>query len=256
MGRIITIVSGKGGVGKSTVALNTAAAMAKHHKRKVVLVDLNLTTPHLSAMTGIGAKSKVLEDVVMGAAGLAEALSEHESGLKVLASSISPRKFSLAELGRIGPVLRELKKTHDDVIIDCGPGLGSEALLAMRYGDQLLYVATPTVPSLMDVIRCRKMVSNLGKKELGLVLNMAAKGEAQLTAQQAFAMVDLPVLCTVPHDKAVPKSLAAEKTTIYYDCYAPSSQEFMRLAATLSDQPFTPKTRGFIASIAYLLRGK
>ncbi len=256
MGRIITVVSGKGGVGKSTVALNAAAAMAGHHKRKVVLVDLNLTTPHLAAMTGIGAKAKVLEDVVMGKAGLAEALSEHESGLKVLASSISPRKFSMAELGRIGPVLRELKKTHDDVIIDCGPGLGSEALLAMRYGDQLLYVATPTVPSLMDVIRCRKMVTNLGKQELGLVLNMAARGEAQLSAAQAAAMAEVPVLCTIPHDKAVPKSLAAEKATIYYDYYAPSSQEFLRLGAHLSGQPFTPKTRGFIARLASIIQGK
>jgi len=256
MGRIITVVSGKGGVGKSTVALNTAAAMAGHHKRKVVLVDLNLTTPHLSAMTGIGAKSKALEDVIMGDAGLADALNAHESGLLVLASSISPRKFTNAELGKIGPVLRELKKTFDDVIIDCGPGLGSEALLAMRYGDELLYVATPTVPSLMDVIRCRKMVSNLGKKELGLVLNMAAKGESQLSAQQAAAMADMAVICSIPHDKAVPKSLAAEKATIHYDMYAPSSQEFLRLAATLSDAPFKPKTRGFIASIAYLLRGK
>ena len=237
MGRIITILSGKGGVGKSTLALNTAAAMAKHHKRKVVLVDLNLTTPHLSAMTGIGAKAKVLEDVVMGSAGLAEALNEHESGMRVLASSISPRKFSLAELCRIGPILRELRKTHDDVIVDCGPGLGSEALLAMRYGDQLLYVATPTVPSLMDVIRCRRMVSKLGKKELGLVLNMAAKGESQLSAQQAAALSDLAVLCIIPHDKTVPKSLAAEKAAIHYDCYAPASQEFLRLAATLSEQP-------------------
>lgn len=256
MGRIITVVSGKGGVGKSTVALNTAAAMAGHHKRKVVLVDLNLTTPHIAAMTGIGAKSKVLEDVIMGQAGLAEALMAHESGLKVLASSISPRKFTLAELGRIGPILRELKKTHDDVIIDCGPGLGSEALLAMRYGDELIYVATPTVPSLMDVIRCRKMVSNLGKKELGLVLNMAAKGESQLSAQQAAAMSEVTVICTVPHDKAVPKSLAAERATIYYDMYAPSSQAFLRLGAHLSGQPFNPKTRGFIASIAHFLRGK
>ena len=100
------------------------------------------------------------------------------------------------------------------------------------------------------------MVSNLGKKELGLVLNMAAKGEAQLTAQQAFAMVDVPVLCIIPRDKAVPRSLAAERATIYYDYYAPSSQEFLRLGAHLSGQPFTPKTRGFIASIAYVLRGK
>lgn len=256
MGRIITVLSGKGGVGKSTVALNTAAAMAGHHKRKVVLVDLNLTTPHLAAMTGIGAKAKVLEDVILGEAGLAEALMEHESGLMILASSISPRKFSLAELGRIGPVLRELKKTYDDVIIDCGPGLGSEALLAMRYGDELIYVATPTVPSLMDVIRCRKMVSNLGKKELGLVLNMVAKGEAQLSAQQAAAMAEVTVICTIPHDKAVPRSLNAEKATIYYDMYAPSSQEFLRLGAHLSGAPFTPKTRGFIASIALFLRGK
>ncbi|MFA5246402.1 MAG: MinD/ParA family protein [Candidatus Micrarchaeia archaeon] len=256
MVRIISIVAGKGGVGKSTVALNTAAALAGHYKRKVVLVDLNLTTPHLAAMTGIGPKAKVLEDVIIGNAGLAEALHSHESGMKVLASSISPRKFSYSELGKIGPMLRELKKSYDDVVIDCGPGLGTEAMLGMRYGDQLLYIATPTVPSLMDVIRCRKAVRSMGKKELGMVLNMVAKDEAQLTPYQASALTDIPVLCSIPRDRAVPKSQAAERTTLHYDYYSPASQEFLKLGAHLSGQQFTPKTRGFIASITYILRGK
>ena len=255
MGRIIAVLSGKGGVGKSTVALNTAAAMAGHYKRSAVLVDLNLTTPHIAAMTGIGPEAKVLEDVITGDAGLAEALADHESGMKVLPSSISPRKFTFAELGRIGPVLRELKGTYDDVILDAGPGLGAEAMLAMRYGDQLLYVATPSLPSLMDVIRCRKAARTLGKTELGLVLNMVARGEGQLTSQQASALVEIPVISVIPHDKAVPKSLASERAAIYYDYYSPSSQEFLRLGAHLSGQQFRPKRRGFIARVASIIRG-
>lgn len=256
MGRIISIVSGKGGVGKSTVALNLASTLSGHYGRKVALVDLNLTTPHMAAMTGLHSDCATIEDVVSGQSNLSSALHAHESGARILPSSITPRRLTPAELGRIGPVLRELRKSYDDVILDSGPGLGKEALLSLRYGDELLYVSTPTLPSLMDVIRCKRSVRNLGKRHLGLVLNMVAPAESQLSAEQASHLSDMPVLCSVPHDKAVPRSVAAERATVYYDYHSPASRAFIELGAKLTGKPSSWKRRGLVSGLlSYLFKG-
>ena len=255
MGRIISVISGKGGVGKSTVALNLSAALAGKYGARVALVDLNLSTPHIAAMAGIGPSSKTLEDVLCGKAALSSALHVHESGAEILPSSISPRKLTPGDLGQIGPVLRRLKSSFDYVILDSSPGLGKESMLAMRYGDDLLYVSTPTVPSLMDVMRCKKAVSNLGKNHLGLILNMVAAGEAQLSAAQASSMCDLAVLESIPHDKSVARSLAFERSVVYYDLHSPAAGSFLSLGAKISGKRNVVPRGGSVRRILRSLYG-
>jgi septum site-determining protein MinD len=242
MGRIISVVSGKGGVGKSTVALNLASALCSHYGRKVALVDLNLTTPHLAAMTGIAPRSLTLEDLLEGRASLCETL-QPRAGIHLLPGSLSPKKLAGERLGRLGPVLRALRQNYDEVIIDAGPGLGKEAMLALRYGDELLYVSTPTVPALIDVIRSRRAVGKLGKTHLGLVLNMVAADEAQLSRQQASAMAGLPVIASIPRDQAVPKSLAAETPLTHFDQGSPACRAFLMLGADLCGKEYSPPDR-------------
>ncbi len=250
MGRLISIVSGKGGVGKSTVALNTAAALAKHYGRSVALVDMNLTTAHLGGMTGLDPRAVSLSDVLSQKSPLSAALHRHETGMHIVAGPVRSPKLSPAELGRLGAVLRALKRNYDEVILDSGPGLGREAMLSLRYGDELVFVSTPTMPALLDVLRCKQAVSSLKKPAIGLVLNMVAANESQLSASQAESLTDLPVISLIPHDKAVPRSIASETPAIIYDANSPASQAFLRLGAAIAGRQFQPLHEpGFLSGL-------
>ncbi|MBU0760178.1 MAG: AAA family ATPase [Nanoarchaeota archaeon] len=88
MGKLITITSGKGGVGKTTSSINLAAALNALGK-EVVVVDANLTTPNVGLHLGAPIVPISLNHVLSGKAKIQDAIYEHESGTKVIPSSLS-----------------------------------------------------------------------------------------------------------------------------------------------------------------------
>ena len=88
MGKSYVIVSGKGGVGKTTTAVNLGAALNKIDE-DVVIVDTNLTTPNVGLHFGAPIVPVHLNHVMQGRAGIEEAIYEHESGTKIVPASLS-----------------------------------------------------------------------------------------------------------------------------------------------------------------------
>ncbi|RMG76099.1 MAG: septum site-determining protein MinD, partial [Bacteroidetes bacterium] len=88
MSRLITITSGKGGVGKTTTAINLATAINSFGK-EVVVVDANLTTPNVGLHLGAPIVPISLNHVLLGKAKVQDAIYEHESGTKIIPSSLS-----------------------------------------------------------------------------------------------------------------------------------------------------------------------
>src|SRR3990167_9554362 len=97
MAKLITITSGKGGVGKTTTAINIGAAINQFGK-EVIIVDANLTTPNVGLHLGAPIVPISLNHVLLGKAKIAEAIYEHESGTKIIPSSLS-----VNELRRLNP---------------------------------------------------------------------------------------------------------------------------------------------------------
>src|SRR3989304_5349675 len=88
MSRIITITSGKGGVGKTTTSINLATAL-NFFGKEVIIVDANLTTPNVGLHLGAPIVPISLNHVLQGKAKIQDAIYEHESGTKILPSSLS-----------------------------------------------------------------------------------------------------------------------------------------------------------------------
>src|SRR4030042_955156 len=142
MTRVITIGSGKGGVGKTTLVSTLAAALAGF-KKSVIAVDGNLTTANLGIHLGIPLYPVTLQDVLNGKAKLNDALYYHPAGFTVLPADISLRKLRLADSRELVDVFYKLVGSCDFILVDSAAGLGKEALSALEAADETIIVTNP-----------------------------------------------------------------------------------------------------------------
>ena len=116
--RLITITSGKGGVGKTTSAINLGAALNSFGK-EVIIVDANLTTPNVGLHLGAPIVPVNLNHVLSGKAKVADAIYEHDSGTKIIPSSLSVKELRRLNHKKLKDVGKKLRKMADFVIFDC-----------------------------------------------------------------------------------------------------------------------------------------
>src|SRR3989339_136057 len=108
MAKIYAIASGKGGVGKTTSAINLGAALNKF-KEDVIVVDANLTTPNIGLYLGAPIVPINLNHVLQGKADIEEAIYEHESGTKIIPSSLSLRDLKKIDTDFLKEAVKKLK---------------------------------------------------------------------------------------------------------------------------------------------------
>jgi septum site-determining protein MinD len=233
LGRVIGVVSGKGGVGKTTVVINVGAALAGTFHKRVAVVDCNVTTSHLGVSLGMSFLPKTLNHVMRGEASLHEATYPHNSGMSVVPSSMKLADLKGIDFSTLKPIVRSLAEQNDLVILDSGPGLGREAVGALAASQELLFIAQPTLPSVMDIVRTQEAVKNASKTHIGLVLNLVEDHGHHLQKQAVENLAGMSVISVVPRDDHVPKSLAAQMPVVMQHPEAPSSRQFFALAAHL-----------------------
>jgi septum site-determining protein MinD len=236
--RVIGVVSGKGGTGKTTVSLNLGAILAKHHKKNVTLVDCNVTTSHLSLYLGMYYCPITLNKVLRGEADIEESIHQHFSGMKIIPASLSLSDLEGIDITELRDNLKDIFDKNDIIILDGSPGLGREAIATIKASDELLYVTNPYIPFIMDIIRCQEAASEIGAKPLGIVLNMVHKKKHEMTKHEIEELTKLPVISTIPFDTNVYKSLALKMPITLYKPNTAASKELFKLASFLTGEKY------------------
>ncbi|MBI2547659.1 MAG: P-loop NTPase [Candidatus Aenigmarchaeota archaeon] len=236
MARVIGIVSGKGGVGKSTVAVNLALAL-KEFKKNVTLVDCNLSTPHLSYYLGTSDYTGTINDVLRDKIDVHSALYNY-NGIKYLPASAKFEDLIGIELAKFKKHLSKLEKNADFVILDAAPGLGKEALFVMDACKEILFVTSPHVPMISDVVRCKEVLRQFGEKKMSILTNMVTYGTQELKKNVIEELTGLPVLGEVPHDSNVMQSMIMKYPLLEYKPNSLASINFMRIASLLTEKDY------------------
>jgi len=231
--RFIGVISGKGGVGKTTVVANIGAALSKEFKKDVVIVDCNLTTSHLSLSLGMYYCPLTINDVLRGDKHILEAMYDHPSGMKIVPASVQLTDLALLDVARLENIVKNLEGKVDVVILDAPPGLGREAYATIRASDEIIFVTNPNMPAAADIIKCKEIVESIKKKPIGVVLNMFNSRTYELSRKEVEVLTELPVIATVPTDKNVAKSLAKRAPVVMHKPRASSSKELVKLAGRL-----------------------
>jgi len=227
------VVSGKGGVGKTTFVSNVSVILSRYFGMDVTVVDCNLSTPHLGLYMGLFYTPITLNEVLRGEAKSEEALYKHSSGVKILPASLNIFELRSIDVLNLEKVVKDLEGKTEIIFLDAAPGIGREAISAIRASNEVIFVTTPFLPCIADIIRCKEIVEEVGAKPLGTVLNMVTSLRTELKKEEVEKLTGLPVLASIPYDNNIRFSLGLSTPLFLINPESKASREFLRLAANL-----------------------
>lgn len=230
MPRTIGVISGKGGVGKTTLVANLGAALSKLGRRPT-LVDCNITTSHLGFCFGLFFYEKTLNHVLKKEATLPQAIYSM-SGVKIIPASLELEHLVDVDINELKSTIEKIKYT-DIILLDSAPGFGREAMSVLDSSSEVIFVTTPHVNAIADIIRGFRIIKKMDIMPLGIVLNMVRGKDFELMERDVEELTGLPVIAKIPFDINVQRSLAKGVPTVLYNSSTPSSIEMMKFAASL-----------------------
>lgn len=229
--RKIAIVSGKGGIGKTTLAINLGYLLRNEFNLDTTVVDCNLTTPHLSINLGIYNKNRTLNDVLKGKAKIEEAIVEHPTGIKIIPASIELKDLEKVDIENLSSILRY---TDSNLILDSAPGIGREGIAAISAADEILFITQPYTSAVVDIYRCGKIAEKLNKKVIGTIVNCRKGYRHELNDTEIEKLTEIPVIGTIPHDMEIEKSTAAKLPLPLYNQRAKANEAIYSLASKIA----------------------
>jgi len=207
-GQILVVASPKGGVGKTTVAVNLAVTLAEAEPSQVAIVDLDLQFGDVATQLGIAPRHSTVDAMSKAAARdefvLGTFLHEHADGFFVLPAPTSPAGADNVDPKRVGHLLRQLAARFRYVVVDTTPGLGDLALAAVEQASSLVVVAGPDLASVRGVRSALEVLRELQLLPVSapLVLN-GLEGKIGLDPDEAATIIGAPIDVVVPRSRAV-----------------------------------------------------
>ncbi|MBS3072815.1 cell division ATPase MinD [Candidatus Pacearchaeota archaeon] len=232
MSKSIIITSGKGGVGKTTTAVNLATAMNSMNE-DVTLIDLNLTTPNVGLHLGAPVVPITLNHVLSGKAELVDAIYEHESGTKIIPSSLSVRELKKLNSKSLSSISKDVKKISDIIIFDGAAGLGQEAISAMALAEDVIIITNPEMPSVTDALKTAKVAEEMGKNVSGVIVTRVRGKRSEMSLQSIQEMLELPILGVVPEDDNAQEALSMRNAITLTHPRSKASKAYMQIAAKI-----------------------
>lgn len=234
MARIVCVASGKGGVGKTTLCSNLAAALARFG-RSVIAVDCNLTTSNLGLHLGVPLYPVTLQDVLKGGADVEDAIYYHSGGFRVVPADMSVANSHSSTADRLLDVFYKLAHDNrtDFILIDSSAGLGRETKTAIEASDEMITITNPELPALVDALKLGKIADSLHTRNLGMVLNRVRHEPHEIKKEEAEEFLGLPLIGIVNEDRSVSRSIAIKEPVVINRPNTMAARQFNAIAAKL-----------------------
>lgn len=243
--RVITVTSGKGGVGKTNFAVNLGIALSKLGQ-KILLVDADLGLANVDVMLGIIPQYN-LGHVLLGEKEIADIIINGPAGMKIIPSGSGMYKLANLnekKLAQCVQNLNELEKSTDLMLIDTGAGLSKNVLKFVLAAGEVIVITTPEPTAITDAYGIIKVIAGTNREmPIRVVVNMvknekeAEEVMERLTAvSQRFLGLDLVRLGFIPLDAVVSKAVKEQQPFVLGHPRSAAAQSVNQIAIRLIDE--------------------
>lgn len=242
--RVIVIASPKGGVGKSTIAVNLAVALAKNAPMETVLVDLDIQFGDAATLLNLKPAHSIADAFGTSAALdtliLKTFLTVHSAGFYVLCGSESPTVSDSVSAVHVKRLLTQLSTQFRNVIVDTSAGLGEHALAALEEANDVILVSSMDVSSIRSL---RKEIDVLTELDLlpasrHIVVNFDDR-RSGLVIRDVEAVVGMPVHVAIPRSADVPLSGNRGEPLMLEKRVGPVAKAMRKLVVRLNEDSTT-----------------
>jgi len=209
----IAIVSGKGGVGKTTTTINLGLALYKIGVN-VILLDGNITTPNLGLYLGVLKTPTSLNNALRGEVHISKAIYQHDSGLKIIPSDLAVDAIENIDFGKIKKTILDLDRHANVLLVDTAATLGSETQKILEVVDEAIVVTNIDKGSLVDALKTIETCKKIQTPVIGVIVNKVKK---RLDKKKIEEFLGIPIIGVIKHDNKFVKS--TEKGKIYLETY-------------------------------------
>lgn len=241
MSRFIALASGKGGVGRTSLTFNLGVAMSLFGE-KIVMLDLDLVMANLDVITGLLNPDVTLHDVLVRDQSIEDCVYEIEHDIRVI-----PTGIHFETLKHINPnyiswnkIIQEAGDYGDLFLMDIPAGINANIFDDLPEGSEVLLLTNSTMPSVADALKIKILFDELDINVLGFVLNMWYDDKFLLSPNEIEAILEVPLMSTIPYDREMDRSLAMGRSVVEVNPSSPTSNAIMQLAADLLGKKYVP----------------
>jgi len=269
--RVITVTSGKGGVGKTSISINLAIQLARMGKQ-IVVFDADFGLANIEVMLGVRPQYN-LADMMFRGKDLTDIITKGEEGISFISGGSGIQE--LASMNReqvmyLTSRLISLDKSADVIIVDTGAGISDSVLEFVLASTEVLLVATPEPTSITDAYALLKALNRKEEfvkedtsiKMISNRVNSVTEGqslyEKMSVVSEKFLNIPITYLGSVPMDEQVSKAVMKQKPVSVINPEAPSARAIKQIAETLLEleQEEPTEKRGMFQLFSNLIRNR
>lgn len=254
--RVISVTSGKGGVGKTNITANLAIALARLG-RQVLIWDADLGLANIDILLGLNSQYNI-NHLLNGDKTLEEIIIEGPEGIKIMPASSGIQEMAALSEGQKVRLLNEFDHYNldlDFLLIDTGAGVSSNVMYFNMAAQECIIVVTPEPTSITDAYALIKiMTTKYNAKRYKILMNLVSSAEEAKTvftllasvADKHLDSISLDYLGYIPRDKYIPESVKKQRALLDLYPSSESSKFFKDLAKRVINSPIKSNLDGNI----------
>ncbi len=232
MADILSFVSIKGGVGKTTLALEVATSLARNFDKKVLLVDANFSAPNIGLYLDLTSDYN-LQDSINSKTLLQNTIYEAH-GIDVIPSALHYHEdidpFKLKRL------LQKYKNRYDFIILDSSPNY-EELKPVIATSDKIFLVTSPDYVTLCTTLKVAEIAQEKKTPIQGIIINKIRSPRYEYSLKEIEKISNIPVLARIHEHKKMAQSLYEKTPITILDSDNTISREIKKLSAAIADSP-------------------